>query len=176
TGYVTVTDVAPTIAELMGVPVPDAMERTRWERATEGGADVDARIDRLVDANRTAKMRDDTITSETVVLITSAVIVLVAGFFALTRPATRGRRGLPTLALLVPGFLLYTHLVLVFPIADWWWGWYWVIVVAFPIAFAVGVEVLSGGDALRRTVLAFGTLTAFHVVNQVIGAPLELDS
>jgi len=175
-GYVMITDLGPTITKVMGVPTPEAMEGTLWERGSTGGDDVGARIDRLVENNQSAKMRDDTITSATVVLITAAVIVLVAGIVLLARPSARSRRVLPVFALVVPGFLLGTHLVLVFPIAQWWWGWYWVIVLSFAVGFAFAVEVIARGDAQLRVLVGFGAIVVFHVVNQVVGAPLELDS
>jgi hypothetical protein len=107
-GFVTLPDVAPAVLDLLGVPIPSAMNDTRISTVADGEGLGD-RIARMVDANDRALVRDRTFGTITTLFIIALVVELALGVLALARyprlrrPATIG--GLMVLALPTLAFL-----------------------------------------------------------------------
>src|SRR5262245_16425298 len=108
TGFVYVSDVAPTVLDLFGIATPDDMEgRTMQVRAT--GTKATERTDFLVRANQEAVFRDARVASaNTVALVLAGVVGIGTVVMVLTR--RRGATTVQFLALATLGFLDATYL------------------------------------------------------------------
>ncbi|MFZ4584314.1 MAG: hypothetical protein ACOYNI_03720 [Acidimicrobiia bacterium] len=173
-GYVALTDVAPTVLDRLGVARPTAMEGRpmRVEPSTDTAA---ARLDLLVRANAQAQFRDRTIGPATDTLwILTLLVAIAAAIWLPTRSAPR--RAVAVGALTIPGALLGTYLAMLFPVERWGAVSYWVIVAVVALAFTGIIELAAQGDPWKRTLIAFGALGGFHLMNQFIGGPLEINA
>jgi hypothetical protein len=82
-GYVTLPDVAPTVLDFLGVPVPDSMNATTISSA--GGAPFDAAVARsLAAADEDARFRDRTVGPMSVAYIVTQVIAYALAAVALS--------------------------------------------------------------------------------------------
>ena len=174
-GFVQLVDVAPTVLELSGVPVPDAMEG-RTFTAVPGPAG-DARRSALIDANRAAQFRDGIIGLVTAAWIIGQVVLCAAAVMVFAFPRLRpGSRVLAPAALGLLAVPLGIWIAGLFPFFRWGAGAY--------LAFLVGVAVLVAGVAylgLRRSPLdpalgVLGALVALLVLDVVTGAHLQFNT
>lgn len=173
-GFVSMTDVAPTILHLLGIPRPDAMEGRRMESAGGGGSSS-ARIASLVDTNVDGLFRDSQVGIAMTVVVVLCCLLAV-GVAVTGRWWRRGR------ALLVPGALaLLAFLVATYLAGPFHFGrhgeaaayWPFVAVVAVVLAalfFFVGRALGGEADAL---IVGLGSVVALHLVDLVTGAHLE---
>jgi hypothetical protein len=172
-GYVTLTDVAPTVLDLLDVDQPDGMEG-RPIHVAGGAGDTAARTDGLARSAARAEFRDEV--SRPVSVAVAVYVALAAVLLGLG--AFRGRRPLLQLVGLAGlGFLLSTHLAALLPFEDWGVAAYWPFLVATAGALAVAALLVGRRDrALTPLLLAAGLLWLTLVIDLILGAPLQLDT
>lgn len=83
-GFVTLTDVAPTVLGIYGVEVPDSMNDTPMSVTTADG-DAGGRIDRMIRDNERALFRDEATGPLTVAFIVLLVVLLLLVAWTLGR-------------------------------------------------------------------------------------------
>ena len=105
-GFVYVTDVAPTILQLLGLDVPAKMEGQVME--VVGGVDHGARIETLINANSDGVFRDSKVVTVNNIVIGLAAALALAAFFVVARAPRRCTR-VQFFALAVLGFLFATY-------------------------------------------------------------------
>jgi hypothetical protein len=175
TGFVYVSDVAPTVLDLLGLPVPDDMEgRVMQVRSTD--TSPSERTDFLVRANQDAVFRDARVSVGNTMLLVLAGL-LGAGTVVML---VCSRRGAPVVrwgALAVLGVLDATYLAVLLRFSRddnvaAYWGF--VLVAGALISWACLVV-----GRRRRTaplMLALALVVVLHVGDLVAGARLELNS
>jgi hypothetical protein len=87
-GYVTLTDIAPTILERLDVDVPDEMTGTEITSRGGGSPDMDD-LEAMADTNELTMFRDRAVGPASVVYIVLQVVVYVVAILALTRMRQR---------------------------------------------------------------------------------------
>jgi hypothetical protein len=175
TGFVYVSDVAPTVLDMLGLPIPDDMEgRVMQVRSTDmSPAD---RQDFLVRANQDAVFRDARVSVGNTALLVFAGLLGVGTVLMVVR-ARRGASLVRWGALFVLGFLDATYLAVLLRFSRddsvaAYWGF--VLVGGALIAFAC----LLAGRRHRSgpLLLALALMVVLHVGDLVTGARLELNS
>jgi hypothetical protein len=172
-GYVTLTDVAPTVFDLLDLDQPDGMEG-RPMREAGSTRSTATRGNDLATAAARAHFRD-LVSRPVSVAIAVYVSVVAAALLLLDVRRWRVPAELTGLAGL--GFLLATHLAGLLPFEDWGVPAYWVSLVAAAVVLA-GVTWLVGRRDRELTPLLVGAglLWLVLVVDLVLGAPLQLDT
>src|SRR5690606_2434461 len=89
--YVALTDVAPTVLERLGVPLPTGMEPTAVTSVADGET-FDRKLDALVDASERAELRDRTFGPFAVVFVGLVAIDLALAILCLSRYPQMARR------------------------------------------------------------------------------------
>ena len=175
TGFVYVSDVAPTVLDLLGLPVPDDMEG-RVMQVRSSDSSPTERKDFLVRANQDAVFRDARVgVGNTALLVLAGV--LGAGTVVMI---LRGRRGAAAVrwgALAVLGFLDATYLAVLLHFSRddnvaAYWGF--VLVAAAIIGFAC--IAIGRGRRSAPLLLGLALMVVLHVGDLVTGARLELNS
>ncbi len=135
-GFVTIVDVAPTILELVDVPLPDSMEGRPFERAGTGGSAVDRRT-WLVRANEEAQWRDGVITGVATAFVIAQLVLWVVAVLALGRHSARARRAVEVASLAVLSVLPLTYLARPLPFHEWGLAAYWLWLIGGGVLVAV---------------------------------------
>ena len=176
-GFVNVVDIAPTVLDLLGIDTPDAMEGRPMESVSSDAA-IGERIDQFADTNSDSVFADEQTGIARGVLFAVGLVLAIATV-ALVDRVRRARGLLSFVALALIGFLVATYLAQPFHFADNGGATaYWLFVVAVALALA-GVDILVGrrlGNPLDALLVALGTLAALHLVDLMVGAPLELNT
>jgi hypothetical protein len=163
--YVELIDVAPTVLDLLGVPVPDSMAGTPWQRA---GGEVG--VSELVDASHHAAGRWDRGGTFVRLFVGFSSVVAVAALAALRRGRQRAVEPACYFAASLP---VSSYLINVLP----WWRWSALVLgIALGLVaglIAVGASVVArhrapwGGAAVvaavTGVVLAVDTATGTHL-------------
>lgn len=155
-GYVLLTDVAPSIAQLAGVELDDADLEGRPVESRTGHGSGAQRIEELADGEAAAIFRDR--------LLNPAILVLVIGVGALALAAAAAfifgwepvTPWLARAALVMLAFPAVTYLAAPFPFHEWGAAAYWAFVLG--AALALG----TGASFVRRSWL--GPLVAGHAL------------
>jgi hypothetical protein len=173
-GFVSITDVAPTILRLLGLERPDSMEGRRMETGADGGS-LATRMQSIVDANDDGLFRDSQVG-----IAMTVVVVLVALLALVTVVSTRwwARGGV----LLIPGALsLLAFLDATYLVGPLHFGRaggaaaYWPAVVGVTLVLT-GAFLLLGrwlGHEVDALLVALGSIVALHLADLVTGAHLE---
>ena len=176
-GYVNIIDVAPTVLDLLGIDIPDAMHGRTMESVSSDAA-VATRISKLADGNQDSLFRDDQAgIAEGIVFAVGLLLALATG--GLLGRAARARGILAFGALWLLGFLVATFLAGPFHFARnggaaAYWGFVvGVAVVLALVAWLVGRRLGHPADAM---LVALGMLLVLHLVDLVAGANLELNT
>jgi hypothetical protein len=168
TGFVSIVDVAPTIASLVRAPLTEEDIEGRAVSVAETGGDIEERMTFLVDADADARFRDRTLLPFMALFI-SLIVLLAAGAAWGIR---RGRMwpGLEPLSLALLAVLPLTYWSAVLPFRDWGSGAYYL--------FTLGGGLLIGAGAWlarRRLAVPLVIVLAFMVATTAISVGL-LDS
>lgn len=174
-GFVTIVDVAPTIAELAGVELDVAeIDGRPVTRAGRGGDDLGARVEHLVDADRDARLRDRVIAPTVTLFIVFEVLVTLAAIALLWR----GHRLPGVIGVLALGLLAVfplTYLAALLPFRDWGIGAYFLYV--FGGAVVVGVLLSRLAGPVAPLVAAYGAMLLTTMVSVVLlGSRLQLST
>jgi hypothetical protein len=173
-GFVSMSDVAPTILYLLGIERPDAMEGRRMESAASDDSTA-TRTQSLVDVNIDGLFRDSQVGIAMTVVVVLCCLLAIAAVVA-GRWWPRGRALLVPGALLVLAFLVTTYLAGPFHFgrhgeAAAYWPFVAVVTVTLAaLCFVIGRSIGGPIDAL---LVALGSIVALHLVDLVTGAHLE---
>ncbi|MCC6340369.1 MAG: hypothetical protein IT197_10395 [Acidimicrobiia bacterium] len=144
-GFAQLTDVAPTILDLFGLPIPDEMEGRPFEPGRRGGADAASRIDFLVDQEAAGLFRDRMLPQVSTVYVLSIVVMSLGTVAALQRRRRWAFRILQWLALWMLGVMTATWLAGLVPLHRSGPSAYW----AFLAATGAAIAVLAMGVGRR---------------------------
>jgi len=136
-GFVQLTDVAPTILGLFDVPVPTEMEGRPFEAGRQGGADAAARIDFLVDQEAAGMFRDRMLPQVSTVYVLAIIVMSLGTVAALQWRRRWAFRLLQWLALGLLGVLAATWLAGLAPLHRAGPGAYWAFLVGTGAVVAV---------------------------------------
>jgi hypothetical protein len=175
-GFVTMVDVAPTIGELAGVELDVAeIDGRAVTRSGDGGDDLDARIDRLVEVDNEARFRDRILAPTVSAFITADAIMALVAIVVLWR-GLRLPKALGVGALAVLFALPLTYLSALLPFAEWGAAAYAAFVFGGGLACALVADRLDR-HGVMPVVVAFAAMlltTALSVV--VLGSELQLST
>lgn len=165
TGFITMQDVGPTIADVAGLDRPEEMEGRAATIDRQGGS-ADDRIDFLIGRERDARFRDRLITPVVVSFIAVQIllslgVLLVLGF----RPG-RWARFLEIAALTSLCFLPLTYLSALLPFASWGAGAYAAFVVGGALVLGALVD-LTRANVSRPLEIVFASTIAVTAVSVV---------
>ncbi len=173
-GYLLLTDLAPTIARLVGVEMDEGGIEGRTAEGRTSSLSARERRDQLVTGEAAGLFRDRVLDSVvlTVVVAVSVLALAAAGAFA-----TGARRVLPWLervALVLLVFPSMTYLAALFPFHDWGVGAYWVFVGMGSLVVGLGVSMLRR-QWLRPLTFGYGLLVAVVTLSVVaLGSRLQV--
>ncbi len=176
-GFVSMTDVAPTILRLLGIPRPDAMEGRRMVSVASTDP-IASRRQSLVDVNVDGLFRDSQVG------IAMTVVVVLCCLLAIATVVT-GRWWVRGRVLLAPGgLLLLAFLATTYLAAPFHFGrhgevaayWPFVAVVTVVLATSYFVIGRSIGGPIDALLVGLGGIVALHLVDLVTGAHLEWNS
>ncbi|HEY3240151.1 MAG TPA: hypothetical protein VGL92_11340, partial [Acidimicrobiia bacterium] len=170
-GLVTLTDVAPTVLALLGVPRPPAMEGRPFEVGRPGRVSLAA----LAQDDRESRLRDRLVAPVTGGFVAAEVALALAGALVLAG-RRRGRRAqlvVAFAALWMLGMLPMAWLPATFN-ANTTAAWYAVVVGGGLVVAAVAARL--GRTPLLRLTVPLGLLFALLVVDVVAGAGLQLSA
>ncbi|HLT70578.1 MAG TPA: hypothetical protein VKZ72_10460 [Acidimicrobiales bacterium] len=171
-GYVQMADVAPTVLDLLGEPVPTEMEGRPFR---VGGRDVADRTAHLVEAAEAAEFRDATLPLA-ITGITALLVVLALAVRVRRRLPRRARRLLPPLVYGALGIVPASFLV--GPVGAVRADLPAQVVVVAVVAGAVAVAA-DRAEAWRPgagPLVAVGTIVVLIGVDLLLGAPLQLNT
>jgi hypothetical protein len=175
-GYVTIVDVAPTLARLAGAPLDEsAIEGRSVRRASTGGA-AEKRLEGLVHADDAARFRDralPTVASIFVGLVLACAFFLVAALFAGRVP----HRVFELMAFTVLAALPLTYVAGLLPFRDWGLAAYIAFVFGGGAAAALGLRrlalpaalVILGTASIGITALSVGVMHSRLHLSTVFG-------
>jgi len=161
-GYLTISDVGPTIAGLAGAPLAEGEIDGRPANPVVSGAGAAARLDRLVADEARAGFRDSMLNSVAGLFITVLLLLSGAVAFALWRD-----RALPRAAevgaLAMLGCLPLTYWAVLLPFADWGPAAY----LAFVFGGGLGLGLLADLGRRRPLLPVSALLTAMILTTAV---------
>jgi hypothetical protein len=133
-GFVSIVDVAPTIAALVGTPLAEGDVEGRAVSVARGGGDAEQRIDFLVNADADAGFRDGVITPFTWTFVIA--VLLFGGVAVLALRRGRSWWVLEPIALGLIATPPLTYWAALLPFRDWPTGAYYAF--TFGLGFAIG--------------------------------------
>lgn len=169
-GYVTLPDVAPTVLEMVGLPVPDSMNGTPMAIAAAHDDGLPERTSTLADLVERVAFRDRAVGPVSVVMV---VLLVLCAAAAIGRRARLARMlapivvAYPTLTFLL-GLTPYHHLPLDFVVV--------MVPVTAAFAAAVATSVLSSRGSWVPTAALAGVLWLVQVGDIVTGGRLQINT
>lgn len=173
-GFVTLTDVAPTILDAFGIDPPKEMNDTPIV-PVGGGSSLGDRIDTMERDNQRALMRDEATGPITVAFIITLVVLLLAVMYAVAR-APSWRRPLAWCCLAVtatPAMMFLSGLLPYDPFSVSTFG---LAIVAASVALAAAAAVLGGFDTVAPPVIVCAVAVSVLGVDIVTGGNLQLNT
>ena len=165
-GYVLITDIAPTIAELVGVDLDEASIEGRSAEASSSRRSAADRIDALVDGEAAGLFRDDLLDPVVLTVVIAVSALALAAGIGCVRGWSVLRPWLEVASLWLLAFPPMTYLAALLPFHDWGMAAYWAFVVV-GAALAAAVASSLRDRWLRPLALLYG-LTVLVVVLSVV--------
>jgi hypothetical protein len=165
-GYVTLGDVAPTIAALASAPLDEAEIEGRQAEVVQPSSRAVERRKDLEDGDAAARFRNEVLTPVAATYITSISLLGIATTIALWR-RIRVERWLEAAALVLLGALPMTYLAGFFPFYDWGGVAYGAFVIGGALVFGLGCHALRRAW-LNPLLVAYGVLIAIVVISVVL--------
>jgi hypothetical protein len=165
-GYVVLTDLAPTIASLVGVDLDEGSIEGREVEVRSTSGDAADRFDVLVDGEAAALFRDDLLDPVVLTVVIAVSVLALAAGVACVRGWSVLRPWLEAASLWLLAFPPMTYLVALLPVHDWGPAAYWILTVGGDAVVAGAVWSLRR-RWLRPLALLYG-LTVFVVVLSVV--------
>lgn len=174
-GFVTLSDVAPTILELMGVRRPSSMTGRPFERASGGGSAI-ARRNWLLGADRDARFRDSMVSSVATVFVILNLVLWVAAAWAIRRRGRRSRAAVAIAALALLAFLPLTYLSGLLAFYRIGSNGYWLFLFGGSLVAALVAWLAGSRDRTDPLLLALAFVFGLLVADVVTGAHLQLNT
>jgi len=170
-GFVTISDVAPTILELFDIEPPSTMEGRPVDVGNAGGTTTQ-RVDDLIGADADAQFRDDILDPVLSVFIALQIVLAVAaGILIWRRPRhPRWTSVVRFSALAVLGVVPATYLAAFFPFADWGTAAY------LGFLAVVAAAIATAAHAIRARVVGPLLVTLGSILAVVALSVVVLDS
>jgi hypothetical protein len=175
-GFVLLSDVAPTVLGLAGLPRDRDMAGSRF---TVGRAQpLTARIDTLQDATDASLFRDRVRGPVTLVytVLLAVLLGLTAWTIARERLGRRWRALLSTGALALLCYVPMVYVARLVPLHDIGTPAYWSFLVGGSLLAAATIRIVTRGRAPDAVLVALGLVVAVLVLDVVTGANLQLSS
>jgi len=174
TGFVALSDVAPTILDTLGVAAPEAMEGRPMRVTATGGSAADRRAF-LIRANEDGLLRDRLVTPISNAVAWAAIALALGTVLLLGRVSWAGR-ALQWVSLGLLGFMLATFVVVPLHLSEHGGALgYWFVTVLVAIAFAALCRLARRGP-VDPLIAALGALVLVLTVDNLTGAYLEFNS
>ena len=174
TGFVSMTDVAPTVLKMLDINRPKAMEGRRME-ARDDDASLEARMQSLVDVNEDGLFRDSQVgIAMTVVVV--LVGLLAIGLVVVLRWWRRGRGLLTVGALMLLAFLDAAYVASPFHFGRHGGAaafWPFVVAVAIVLTAAFWFVGHRSSRDVDGLLVGLGSVVGLHIADLVTGAHLE---
>ncbi len=174
-GFVTLTDVAPTILNLMEVARPSWMTGRPFERGSTGGTANDRR-DWLLRADREARFRDHMVSSVATTFVILNLLVWLGAVWALRRHRAGSRTVVAVGALALLTYLPLTYLAALFPFYRIGSSGYWAFLIGGSVIAAIGLWFAGAREARDPLLLALLFMFGLLAVDVVTGAHLQLNT
>jgi hypothetical protein len=173
-GYVLLTDLTPTIAQLAGVELDEASIEGRTVERRDGPATGAARRARLVDAEAAAQFRDRVLDPVVLTVVISVSLLALLATAVLLCRWDRFRPLLARAALVLLAFPSLTYLAALFPFYDWGSPAYWCFLVVGSLLVGLGAAALAG-RWLGPLAVVYGLIVGVVTVSIVgLGSRLQL--
>ena len=173
-GYVLLTDLTPTIANLAGVELDEASMEGRAVERRDGPATGAARRAELVDAEAAARFRDRVLYPVVMTVVISVGLLALAAAAVLISRWDEVRPWLARVALVLLAFPSLTYLAAVFPFYEWGVAAYWLFLVLGSLLVGVLASMFAG-RWLGPLAVGYGLLVGVVTVSIVgLGSRLQL--
>ncbi|MEO6987514.1 MAG: hypothetical protein ABI239_02595, partial [Aquihabitans sp.] len=179
-GYVTLSDVAPTILHELGIEEPTAMTGSPMAASNDADHSID-RYEEFVTLNKATSFRDDISGTVSMILVALLVIFCALAIYALRRDDPRLKRVAQVLALLTLSAPVMTFALGLVPFYRWSSIWY-LLALAATSAFLAGASAWTGHRlrpshrAVGVTLLALAVTWSVLAVDIVTGGRLQIDT
>ncbi|MFI5054636.1 MAG: hypothetical protein ACHQDE_09765, partial [Acidimicrobiia bacterium] len=175
TGFVALSDVAPTILDALGIPAPESMEGSPVHVSATGGSATDRQAF-LIRANEDGLLRDRLVTPVGNAVAWTAIALALGTVFLLGRVTWAGR-ALQWVGLGLIGFMLGTFVIVLFHASQHGGvATFWIFTVLFAFAFAALCRRLGRRGQLDPLILALGAVVLVLTVDNLTGAHLEFNA
>lgn len=175
TGFVQIVDVAPTVLQYLGIDRPQEMEGRPFE-VDPSSASYDSRVRTLVQANRAAVFRDNSIGKATAALVVVTLVLAAAALLVFRRRLLGATQMLEVAALALLGFLVATFVSGLLPWYKWPNGLYFLFLIGFGIVYALICHTLGRRHPADALLLGLGGMVALHLLDALTGARLEFNT
>jgi len=172
-GFVQLTDVAPTILDLFGLPVPIEMEGRPVEAGRRGGAGTEARVDFLVDQEAAGTFRDRMLPQVSTVYVLSIIVMSFGTVAALQWRRRWAFLLLEWLALAMLGVLTATWLAGLVPLHRPGAAAYWTFLIAAGVAIAVAAMAVGRRVWFDPVVAVLAFVVVVFLADVLTGSNLQ---
>lgn len=174
-GVVSIVDIAPTILDQLGIPIPDRMEGRPFEFGRTGG-DFASRLDWMVDTNKAAQFRDAQIAQVTTWFVVLQILLTLAAIVAFVWLGKRALGIVEFCALALLGFIPATYLAGLLPFDRWGASSYWAFLLGFSAVFALVIWWTTDHVGVMSLIVALSAGTGLIIVDVATGARLQFDT
>lgn len=175
TGFVALSDVAPTILDTLGVGIPTSMEG-RPMRVTSAGGSASDRRAVLIRANDDGLLRDKLVRPVTNFVAWATIALALAAALLLGR-VSWAARVLQDGALGLLGFLLATFVVTLVHVSQHGGSnAFWALTLIFALAFALVCRVAGSRGPLDPLIVALGALVLVLTLDNLTHDRLEFNA
>ncbi|MEO7572470.1 MAG: hypothetical protein ABIX10_08530 [Acidimicrobiales bacterium] len=173
-GYVLLSDMAPSIAGLIGVELEESGLEGRTVQAVGSSTGGAERRAQLVEGESAALFRDRVLEPVVLSVVISVSVLALVAAVALLRGWAWARTWLERAALVLIALPSMTYLAALLPFHDWGVAAYWSFLVIGSLIVGAAAAVLRG-RWLRPLVLAYGLVIAVVVLSvAILGSRLQV--
>ncbi|MFI5047434.1 MAG: hypothetical protein ACHQIG_10265 [Acidimicrobiia bacterium] len=174
-GFVLLSDVAPTLVSLLGLPRDHDMSGSRFSAGA--AKPLPARVRKLTNETSAAVFRDHVRASATYLFAIALALVLgVAAYVFTTGRGRRARAALAVGALAALAYLPAVYLARLVPFYEHGNGAYWTFLVVVSLALALVALGVARNNADDAALLMLAFVVGVIVVDVLTGARLQLSS
>jgi hypothetical protein len=174
TGFVSIVDVAPTIARLVRAPLADEDIEGRAVSVARDGGDAHDRLNFLVHADEDARFRDRTLLPFMSTFI--GLIVLLAAAAALSVLLGKHWRVLEPLSLALLAVLPLTYWAAILPFRDWGSGAYYLFTLGGGLLIGGALHLMRGRFALPLVVVLSLIIATTAISVMLLDSRLQLST
>jgi len=176
-GFAQLTDLAPTILDLVGVARPDSM-RGRVLQGRDSGRDAAERRSFLADADAAARFRDRIHTPVAALFVAFQFLLILGAVLALTRVGRlRVSPILPTFVSVLLAYIPAVYLARLFPLHDAGIVAYYAFIVGAAIVLGLAARWIGRRNEVDPLLIGLGSIVFLLVADVVLlGSRLQFNS